>query len=332
MNMICSPDGKYRYWKEVEISDDYGVCLLLMLNPATEDESVDRYHRTLEKCKKFARQWGYGTLWTCNLFALRSPNPKKLKRSSEPVGPDNDSYILKYAQRANKIVCAWGNDGAYLDRGVHVLRMLEDADLSHKIFDLGLTKKHQPKHPLYVPDNQEEFPLDIKLIDRPRNESPVDGFNRFLRCAEECLKKNDFTGASQNAWNAVEYYLKVVAESRGWPNRTVKDLCVIAYDLSEETDDPDGAHLAFGALLGSTSASYMYEDRPSDYRVEGTIQNAKALIELIENRTKPQPEFRPSQLHNGNTRGCRCAECRKLRRNMLASVQARMRAQYSVAS
>ena len=76
MNMICSHDGKYRYWKEVELSDRYGVCLFLMLNPATEDESVQRHHRTLEKCKKFVRQWGYGTLWTCNLFALRSPDPK----------------------------------------------------------------------------------------------------------------------------------------------------------------------------------------------------------------------------------------------------------------
>jgi hypothetical protein len=321
MNMNCSPDGKYRYWKEVELSDDYGVCLFLMLNPATEEESVHNSHRTLEKCKKFARQWGYGTLWTCNLFALRSPDPKKLKRSPDPVGPDNDSYILKYARQANKIVCAWGNHGAYLDRGVQVLKMLEGAGLSHKIFDLGLTKKHQPKQPLYLPDSQKEFPLDIKLIDRPENESLVGASNRFLQCAEECLSKGDLSGASENAWNAVEYYLKVVAESRDWPNRTTRDVCAIATDLSEETDDPYEAHLTFAALVGSASA--IHEGWLPDYQADRDVRNAKVLIALFENRPKPQPESRPSQANNEHNSGCACAECRDRRKSLLASIRAK---------
>ena len=323
MNMICSHDGKYRYWKEVELSDRYGVCLFLMLNPATEDESVQRHHRTLEKCKKFVRQWGYGTLWTCNLFALRSPDPKRLKGSSDPVGPDNDSCILKYARRANKIVCAWGNHGAYLDRGVQVLRMLEGAGLSHKTFDLGLTKKHQPKHPLYLSNSQNEFPLDIKLIDRPGNERPTDTSNRFLIRAEDCLNEEDWTGASENAWNAVEYFLKVVAESRGWPNRTMRDVYAIASDLAEETDDPDAAHLAFVTLPASASRSEIYEGRLPDYQADRDIRNAKTLLALLENRTKPQPESRPSQMNYEHNRGCACAECRERRKNLLASIRAK---------
>ena len=331
MNIICSHDGRYRYWKEVKLSDDYGACMFLMLNPASQDEDSGKRHPTLEKCKKFVRRWGYGTLWTCNLFALRSPFPTNLKESQDPIGPDNDLYILRYARWANKIVCAWGNVGAYLDRGNHVLEMLEDADLSHKLCDLGMTKKHQPKYPRTVPDDQEEFPLDIRMIARPNNESCMDGSNRLLRHAEELLESGDLDGASKNVWNAVEYYLKVSAESRGWPNRTMRNIGEIAYDLSEETDDPDEAHLLFGASVGSMFS--MYEDRFVDYRrIEKSVKRARTLLSLLENRTKPRPESRPSQPSNGHVSGCPCAECRELRKNMLASVQARRRARYSAAS
>ena len=324
MNIICSSDGKYRYWKEVRLSDQRGVCLFIMLNPATEDENVPKYHRTLEKCKKFAQRWGYGVLWTCNLFALRSPVPTKLKISSDPIGPDNDSYILKYARQANKIVCAWGNDGAYLGRGVQVVRMLEGSGFSHKIFDLGLTKKHQPKHPLFLSDSQEEFPIDIKLIDRPNGESLASASNRFLRYAEECLAEGNLASALENAWNAVEYYLKVEAESRNWRNRTLADLSAIEYDLAEETDDPEEIRLAFAALRGFVSASAMYGDWRSAYPVERRIKTAKSLIKSLENRTKPQPESRPSQKYrNGHMRGCGCDECRSLRTAMLKDIRKR---------
>ena len=69
-----SEDGHYRYWLEAKLADGNGVCLFLMLNPATEnaDQERKRSHRTRKKCEKFSRRWGYGTLWTCNLFALRS--------------------------------------------------------------------------------------------------------------------------------------------------------------------------------------------------------------------------------------------------------------------
>lgn len=81
---------------------------------------------------KITERWGYGTLVTCNLFALRTRKPKNLKKCSNPIGAENDQHILRKAQKSDLIVCAWGNDGAYHDRGNEVLQMLKSAGLLQK--------------------------------------------------------------------------------------------------------------------------------------------------------------------------------------------------------
>ena len=150
-----SPDRRYRYWLEAKLSDrdglpsqQAGVCLFLMLNPSRADES--RSDPTVTRCKGFAGDWGYGVLWVCNLFAMRSPQPEVLKQSPDPVGPMNDGHIVRSARDADSVVCAWGNDGTHLGRGENVLRMLEDDGLSDKMYHFGMTKKGQPRHPLYL--------------------------------------------------------------------------------------------------------------------------------------------------------------------------------------
>ena len=147
MHDVCmSPDKRYRYWLEGKVSDDNGgVCMFLMLNPSTAD--AEKSDPTVSTCKRFARDWGYGSVRVCNLFALRSPYPKTLRDSSDPVGSENDEWILRGARGADVIVCAWGNHGTYLDRGTRVRQMLEHEGLSSKLRHLGLTKKDQPRHP-----------------------------------------------------------------------------------------------------------------------------------------------------------------------------------------
>ncbi len=72
---ICfSGDRAYRYWLEAEVTlaskrKDNGTCLFLMLNPSDTDESEP--DPTIRKSLAFAEQWGYGTLWVCNLYAFR---------------------------------------------------------------------------------------------------------------------------------------------------------------------------------------------------------------------------------------------------------------------
>ena len=142
-----SPDKRYRYWLEGKVSDDNdGVCMFLMLNPSTAD--AVKSDPTVSTCKRFARDWGYGTVRVCNLFALRSPYPKALKDSRSPVGDENDEWTLRNARDSDVIVCAWGNDGSHLDRSTYVRRMLDRDGLSSKMRHLGLTKTGQPRHPL----------------------------------------------------------------------------------------------------------------------------------------------------------------------------------------
>ena len=146
-----SPDRKYRYWLESKLGSEDGVCMFLMLNPSTADET--KSDPTVTRCKGFARTWGYGSLWVCNLFALRSTRPDALIESPDPTGPHNDRHILEYSHSADRIVCAWGNHGMHRGRGERVLRMLEDDGLSGRMRHLGFTLKDQPRHPLYLKAN-----------------------------------------------------------------------------------------------------------------------------------------------------------------------------------
>ena len=145
---VCiSPDNQYRYWLEAKVSDDERpVCMFLMLNPSAADAM--KSDPTLNACKRFVRDWGYGTVRVCNLFALRSPYPKALKDSRDPVGAENDEWIVWNARDADVIVCAWGNHGRLLDRSTRVRRMLEGEGHTRKLRHLGLTKLGQPRHPL----------------------------------------------------------------------------------------------------------------------------------------------------------------------------------------
>ena len=143
-----SPDRRYRYRLDANLSDAGGVCMFLMLNPSKADET--RSDPTVTRCKRFAARWGYGALSVCNLFALRSTDPAALTASEDPVGADNDKHLLKAARAADSIVCAWGNRGAYLDRGDEVMRALRREGLAAKTRHLGMTRRGQPRHPLYL--------------------------------------------------------------------------------------------------------------------------------------------------------------------------------------
>jgi hypothetical protein len=114
------------------------------LNPSTADETVD--DPTIRRCIRFAREWGYGGLVMCNLFAYRATDPKDMKAAEDPVGPENDDYLRSCAQRAGLVVAAWGAHGGHLGRAQQVV----DAGLLGNFTVLGLTKDGHPRHPLYM--------------------------------------------------------------------------------------------------------------------------------------------------------------------------------------
>jgi hypothetical protein len=139
-----SPCREYRYTLTRSWGDGPTV-LWAMLNPSTASHDVD--DPTVRRTQWFSRVWGYERVVVCNLFALRSTDPKALYKHPEPVGPDNDRHIREEAERADLVVIAWGMHGALRSRGIQVLhRPLADVDVRC----LGTTSQGQPRHPLYL--------------------------------------------------------------------------------------------------------------------------------------------------------------------------------------
>ncbi|MGI6657815.1 MAG: DUF1643 domain-containing protein [Dethiobacteraceae bacterium] len=116
----------------------------VLLNPSTADETEN--DPTVSRCVRYAVNWGYGSLYVVNIFALRSTDPRQLYLAEDPIGPENDKYIYKVASESDLIVLAFGNHGAYLNRGQTVISLLSGLTLHHLI----KTKEGFPGHPLYL--------------------------------------------------------------------------------------------------------------------------------------------------------------------------------------
>jgi len=127
--------------------------VFICLNPSKADEHVD--DNTVRRCIGFAKKWEAGRLDVLNIFALRSTDPWVLYGVRDPVGPENDRWIRRTVRQADVVVAAWGNHGAYLDRGAHVRAMIPP----FRVECFGVTKAGQPKHPLYLPVDSHVAPM-----------------------------------------------------------------------------------------------------------------------------------------------------------------------------
>jgi hypothetical protein len=119
------------------------AVMFVGLNPSTADARRD--DPTLVRCMGFARDWGYGGVYTANLFAYRATEPRDMKQAESPIGPDNDRVILELAGKADKVIATWGNDGAWMNRAAEVRALLPE------LHYLKMNRSGQPAHPLYLP-------------------------------------------------------------------------------------------------------------------------------------------------------------------------------------
>jgi hypothetical protein len=83
-----------------------------------------------------------------------------LKKAREPIGSENDSYILQAAERARLLIYAWGNWGCLRGRYLEVQCLLQEFDSAC----LGLTRSGHPKHPLYLPKQTAIVRYAIELL------------------------------------------------------------------------------------------------------------------------------------------------------------------------
>lgn len=119
----------------------------VMLNPSTADAFI--LDPTVRRCVGYAQKWGMGGLEVTNIFALRSTDPGRLYLDGDPVGTGNDDALTAAAVVADLVVVAWGNHGELRGRAALVREMLVAAGV--ELHHLGLTKRGQPAHPLYLP-------------------------------------------------------------------------------------------------------------------------------------------------------------------------------------
>lgn len=159
MSAVFSADRKYRYLLERDLTTslfvDNGICVFIGLNGSKGSETQN--DPTLRRCIGFAQAWNYSKFRMTNLYGLMSTDPKGLWEVEDPIGPQNDSFLLEATADAKMIVCAWGNSGSP-ERSAHVIKLLKDA--GRKLHCLKLNADLSPSHPLYLKSDLVPIPYE----------------------------------------------------------------------------------------------------------------------------------------------------------------------------
>lgn len=150
-------DFRYRLWFEVN-PEGKGRIMFICLNPSratitTADQTVD------VSIRRIVKRYGYRMVEVTNIFGYRSPYPAELMKAPDPVGPENDRYLLEALKEADALVIAWGR---YLNQRVRkraeeVLALIRP-QVTCPVYCLDWNKDGSPRHPLMLP-------RDFKLQD-----------------------------------------------------------------------------------------------------------------------------------------------------------------------
>ncbi len=162
MSAVFSLCRSYRYLLEREVAPTGDlfqqhkgdVVSFCMLNPskAAEDGIEDP---TSRKIQGFAQRLGFRRVRIVNLYAWVSTDPGLLKTVKDPVGPDNDRYIVE-GTAGGPVICGWGKN-AEPARARHVLGLLNAA--GRETFALQLNGDGTPQHPLYIGYDRTPIPF-----------------------------------------------------------------------------------------------------------------------------------------------------------------------------
>ena len=147
-----SPCRTWRYSLLRRWANGGDYAMFIGLNPSTADETQD--DPTVRRCIRYAQDWGFNALYMTNIFAFRATDPLVMKRFDDPVGPHNDTALIRLAADAGIVIAAWGVHGTHMGRGNSVLRFL------HRMHVLKLTKGGHPCHPLYLKADLKPVPWD----------------------------------------------------------------------------------------------------------------------------------------------------------------------------
>nr|WP_304654896.1 DUF1643 domain-containing protein [Sporolactobacillus sp. STSJ-5] len=147
VNAVFDDSKKYRYALGCDWDTSKPKVMFVMLNPSIA--SLEGCDPTVLRCTNFARTWGYGGISIANLFAYISTNPQELTESDDCIGYDCDHYLLKLAQKSEKIILSWGQS---FTKPIFWRRVKEVRNLlnGYTLYCLEVTKDGIPRHPLYL--------------------------------------------------------------------------------------------------------------------------------------------------------------------------------------
>lgn len=159
---VFSPDRVYRYtlfreWDSL-FSGHKNYIMWNGLNPSVADETQN--DNTVSICIEYSKNWGFGSMYMMNLFAICSTDPEGMLSAKDPVGPDNNKWLKKIASKASSIICVWGVDGGHMERDRAVLKLLKNKTLQC----LKKTRDGFPHHPLYMKKVTEPRPYTGRFI------------------------------------------------------------------------------------------------------------------------------------------------------------------------
>jgi len=138
----AEPTGQseYRYWLTRKWDNEKPLAGFIGINPSTADEQES--DPTLSKCQSIAYKFGFGGVILVNLFAVRDKKPSIVDNQSNPVGPNNEKYLQRFADEVDCAIAAWGNAEAEYPERVQQVKDIVNRDL----WAIYLTEEGYPKH------------------------------------------------------------------------------------------------------------------------------------------------------------------------------------------
>lgn len=140
----------YRWYLSRDVSADGLVAALIGVNPSTA--GVEANDQTIRKDLGFAAIHGWRRIIKVNKCAYRAKDVRDLAKAVDPVGPENDAWLVRAFNEADVLVPCWGPLAKlpkYLRR-----RWLEVDRLMRRsgkpVMALGVCGDGQPRHTLML--------------------------------------------------------------------------------------------------------------------------------------------------------------------------------------
>ena len=146
---FAGTDDCYRIRLSHEWESGKGTVMFAMMNPSAA--AIKWSDSTVDKCRKFARRWGFKRLLVGNAMAYRSTQQAELLKVKNPCGSRyNWPALRRMAREADMIVIAHGRLPKRLQKyGRKMSKILKKSGTP--VYALRVSKKdNNPWHPLYL--------------------------------------------------------------------------------------------------------------------------------------------------------------------------------------